>query len=243
MFDFTFPINFWTILTAAIVSPVVTGAIAFLLRTHLTAFFTGKMQKEVNRHKQELDSQTERLKSGLQREAMQSECLINGKHTIYPELYKKLLIAEGALLVNEGLRFTLDDSVLTDDDIKGILEQNNVLASQIDEILSTLKRDRNAGIEKYRKMIMQCEVSEARRALTDAKNYFFVNELYLTEHVSNAVSKVLSPTDKISAELHTRIAAKGHWRDLGTDKVQLRDSIEQLRTVMSNELTPMNPGM
>ncbi|CAI6022901.1 hypothetical protein PAECIP112173_00323 [Paenibacillus sp. JJ-100] len=165
---------------------IILGAIAFLLKL----YFTNSFQKKLESHKGEVNSQLEEVKHKQQRVFKEFDLYTTKRHEIYPELHKKVELAIGHILTN--VRHYPDFTTFHTGELEDYMEDNNF--SQMDRhlILETHTNNREGAAQLIRDVMRVVDYNEARSTWDDANAYFILNELYLTEQVSELTRSFLS---------------------------------------------------
>lgn len=223
-------------------TPALTAFFAFLLKERIKSFFLVGAQKDINTHKQELDTYTESMKHSLQREMSKVEHSTRSKFSVYPKAYARLIKAHGKIAGLYGLRHSIKRNNSTSEDVRYALESRNVLKGEIERIVAAYEASPTTGLEELEKMLREVEVSDAHNCFVRAKNYLLLNELFMSPSIINETSIVLKSLNELRATALTAHAAKGHgseWVQKFFEQQKLMPPLlEKLRDEMRNELHP-----
>jgi hypothetical protein len=225
-------------------TPAVTAFLAFLSKEKIKSYFFVDAQKAINSHKQELDTYTEAMKHGLQREIIKVEYSTRNKFTIYPKMYARLIKAHGKLSGLYGLRHNLDRSMSTADDVREALESRNVIKGEIDRIIAAYEADASLGIKQLEEMLREIEVNDAHSTFIKAKNFLLLNELFMSQAIAREIDGVLGKINQLRATAITAHKSRGsgeRWFEkFFEQEKEIPPLLEDLRNAMRNELNPIN---
>jgi hypothetical protein len=218
------------ILTTILTSTIVTGIIVSLFQV----FYKYKVDKNLEQYKQELTQLTENLKFDLQRKTQDFNLYTIKRHEKLPELFKFLLIADSTIRGLFGGRRSLTFEEFNRVDIEDYLSNRKVPKGMIEKILIQWHSDKVEAIKQMIDYLRVIEYSEARRDFNEAKNYYILSELYLTDEVTKLTEEYI----KILGELlnYSEFPEPGTHTQRFEYHAQLDNIANQLRIVMKNEL-------
>lgn len=167
----------WSLIAQSIISTAVAAALVTVL---LGFYFNSRLET----HKSQLALEN-------QRRIQDFNLYTTKRHEVYPELYKLILIADGNIRGLVGLRSVLTFEEFNREDLENYLKEKNVVQGKKNELLSLWDADKDRGIKKMKKYLRLLEIHQAKLTFHEAKNYFLMSELYLSERVSNQFTILL----------------------------------------------------
>lgn len=190
-----------------------------------------------NHLKTKLDTHVETLKFDLNKQMLHAELVTKNKHEIYPKLFQLMSIADGAIGGLSGIQRVLTFQEYDRNDFENYLKRNEVMSAQRKIILDKWDLSREEGVKEWRNYEKILQQSKAEKSLTDARNYFFLNGIYISDKIREKSENVF----KLLRELLTyRIFPEGLDRE---DYAKIRDldkkiseELDQLRKQMKAEL-------
>lgn len=180
-------LNWDTVYTSLTSSIAVTTVASLIFKGYLNNWFN----KTLENHKSELLLITEKQKNEYQKQLQDFSLFNTKRHEIYPHLFSLLIESQGYISQLTGLRTEPDFTEYSSDNLNKYLEKKQLLNSKIREFVTLLEHDSqlaNKEIKKYLKII---EPQIANGKYSDAKNYYLLNELYLSNTTSELVDKCL----------------------------------------------------
>ncbi|XOI98290.1 hypothetical protein ACMX2M_20715 [Paenibacillus polymyxa] len=246
------------------VTTLVVVAIYFVLRMTTNSFITSSFNKNLESHKaeltkiinaeteqkkselakvndeyrKELNTEIEKLKHEQQRALKDFELYISKKHERYPEVYKSIEIAYGAILSLHSKYRDLSFENVNKEDVKAYLEMENVTKKDTQEIMDLWVEgesniDAIKGINAVRRRI---KINTAYEKWSEANDTLLFNELYLSESVSTQARTVLNKSweylegvDMAGFSYH-EIFGGSHVRE------EMKQEKEKLKDFMKHEL-------
>ena len=180
------------------------SACIFALRESFKKLLHREAQKDINKHKHELEQQASQLGDELQRKFAKFEFHLKEQGLIYPEIYRLFKIAEGMIGGLYGGRYTTDVSQMKSNVFIEIIRENNFLESQKKELIDLLSENKkNEAIEKYKKLSRDVEFGTAHEAFREAKNYYTLHELFVSKNVDYALNSTIDKIAKMWGDFHT----------------------------------------
>lgn len=156
----------------------------------------GEVEKEVNKHKAEIEYKYSR---GIENYKL----YIDKKHKVYTEISELLTKAQSAIFGLEGLKNYPDINEFNEDDLKEYLENLNLSRKRVNKYVDKHKIVASKGIREttmlqneITKYLMEVEKQLARRAYEQAKSYFWLNNIYFSLPLSRKIKGLL---EKVSA--------------------------------------------
>jgi hypothetical protein len=218
------------ILTSILTSTIVTGIVVSLFQ----AFYKFKADKNLEQYKQSLSQLTENLKFDLQRRIQDFSLYTNKRHEKLPELFRLLLIADSKVRGLFGGRRSLTFQEFNRVDTEKFLLDRQVPQGKIETILTTWNVDKDEAITEMNEYLRVIEFSEARKNFYEAKNFYILSELYLTEAVTELTEKFL----KVLGELlnYSEYPETGTHHKRFEFHAELDNITNQLRNAMKQEL-------
>jgi hypothetical protein len=114
------------------------------------------------------------------------------RHAAYPELYRLILLAEGKVTGLRGLGYSLTFEEYNSEDIRLYLEEKSLPTGKIIEIVKLWDINENElAIKEIRKYEKLRAFQIARNSLSEAQNYLYLNELYMSETVVESARELI----------------------------------------------------
>jgi hypothetical protein len=158
-----------------------------------------QFSKKLEDHKHQLQQITLAETHNYQRLIRDFDLFTTKRHEIYPELFKSILIADGHVRNLRGGTYSLTFEGFNDKDIRQYLEEKNVPSGMADIFVESWKhggavrKDTVASIKKY---IGRLDIQKARMVIDDAKRYYYLSAIYISDDVSKDVDEALRLIDE-----------------------------------------------
>lgn len=236
--------SFLVVLMGLVGTPAVIAFIAWGCKEVIRSYLTVDEQKTINAHRQELDAHTEALKHSLQREMVRVEAYTKNKFSVYPILYEKLLKAEGGVTSLYGpgsIRFSTKQANFTESDVHSAMKERNIVGGEIEHVLKEFRSNRELGLEAFNKIMREVEFVESRIQYREAKNYFVLNELFVSEDVCTAVDKILTDMWRIWVDanvMHISNGRQDRMDQVNKGSDALRALMISLKDILKEGLEP-----
>ncbi len=181
-----------TIFTSATVATAVATLAQFILRKIFSNTFDTFSKKKIEAYKHDLSLFSEKQKFEYQRWTTDFNLYTQKKHEAYSELYRLILIADGALQQLVGFREVPSFEEYDRKDMENYLKGYQVVGGHIPTLLDCWEQNRDACIEKTREYLIKIDFQKAEQERQKAKNFYVIHTLYLSETVEKLVSEILS---------------------------------------------------
>ncbi|MFD2328976.1 hypothetical protein ACFSR7_06910 [Cohnella sp. GCM10020058] len=211
-------------------STIVTGIVVALFQ----AFYKYRADKNLEQYRQQLTQLTESLKFDLQRKIQDFNLYTIKRHETIPELFKLLLLAESNIRGLFGGRRSLTFEEFNKSDIEEYLLNRKVVRGMVEKILDLWETDKEASIDQMNSYLRVIEFSEARVSFNEAKNYFVLSELYLTDEVARLVDEFIKTLGELL--VYSEFPEPGTHQQRFVHHAKLDNIINELRTVLKGEL-------
>jgi hypothetical protein len=229
------------VLISFLTSATVTSGLQFLIPKLIVTRFEHRNQKALEAYKSELNRVSEQQKFNYQRWITDFSLFTQKKHETYAKLYRLILIADGSLETLSGFRQVPSFDEYTRSDMGKYLHNYQIVEGYIPELLNGWENSRETCIQKIRGYLTMIDFQKADKARSDAKNYFLVNTLYLSEATEHLISELLSllvrhyviDRQSLVEHCHDRSAVE----ELKTIREQKLLLLAELKTTMRNEIS------
>ncbi|MBC7660461.1 MAG: hypothetical protein H7249_12250 [Chitinophagaceae bacterium] len=227
----------------ALASPVCTAAMGYFWLERAKTRIELENQKQLANHKQTMDTYTESMKHSLLREMVRVEHTICSKFQIYPKLFAKFVRVQGAMEGLMGFSITTSYENATRTDIENMLKANNILDGEQQKILAEFDYDQTRGIKSFERIMAHVKNRESRATLQKAKNYWLLNELFISEDINKIATDLF-------LHLANAYAAGSSWTTLSTASFEetsarhtagiegAKKCMSRLKSRMNHELEP-----
>lgn len=190
--------------------------------------------KKLEDHKHGLTIITEKTKHEFQKNIHSFTLYNTEKHSIYPELYKSLLVTKGKV---DSLRIAgrMSFRGCNEQDIMNYMASKNFPDGKVEEILElwreSLKDEATIHLNKYGKYL---EEIDAHSEIQNCYNHFFENELFLSNELSDKIQKFINRVyDLYNNYLFPDVDTRKTNPQL---KKELDERITEIKNLMRQEL-------
>lgn len=154
------------------------------------------------RYSKKLNEESERLKHDLRKEAFNAEMIITERHKIYSELTECIKKAEGLVFdyydVNFDISYAMSYEEFNENDFQRLFDEFEVMDGLRSDFFELYKCDSGKAINLWRSKRPNLLGNLARRAIDDAKNFYLIKKIYLTDLVDE---KALSAIQNLGSFL------------------------------------------
>lgn len=176
---------------------IISGLVLYLIRALIKDKINNYFGKKMENHKHNLQLITEQAKFDYQRKIQDFGLYTTKRHEAYAEVYKLVLIAYGKVTDLRGLRRVLSFEDYDSEDIKKYLEEKKIPTRKITEIVGKWDVDREIAVKEIRGYEKLRFFQEARNDYAEARNYLYLNELYMADEIVKDVGNVLERLGKL----------------------------------------------
>ena len=210
----------------ALIISIITPGILFLSRNTILNWIKSSFTKEIEKFKHELDVQKEIIKQDLSKEAQKVSYLSTSKQALYPELYEKLRICEGAVGLLHGLRYGTDYFKLDNTDLEKLILNSKLYDSLKQSIISNLKIDRNEAIKQMQSEFRNLEFFKTKRYCQEAKNFVIIKSLYFTPTVRDLAFEIIKIMNSIIIDVE-------YMKETHTPYERIKEQQEEVETILT----------
>ncbi|MFF3922607.1 hypothetical protein [Paenibacillus lactis] len=221
-------INWGTILTSSVVSTLITVILGGIIKY--------SSDKSLETHKQKINELNDSLRFNLQRQIHDFNQYSVKRHSLYPEVYKLLLIAHGNISSLYGLKRSLSFEEFNDQDFEMFMEKENIPLGKQTSISSMLSAgNKKDAIENLRLYLRNLEFQEARKSLQEAINLILFSELFMSDQVSKGSKKTTNLLNEML--LYTEYPEPGSHKERDRINDQVGEELSELKKTMKEELS------
>lgn len=192
--------------------------------------------KAVAEHKHQLDIFQEHLKIGLQKDFLVQQSLCGEKFSIYPEVYKKIIIAQGSVSPLAGISYDHDWSSLSDEEVRRIFLKREVDEAKISMILSTRANQPAQGADQLASLARDLNVKDAYRSIQEAKNEVLKNALFMKEPLFDSAWKACVELSHAMVSLKMIQYIPGGIKDVADHMKAAENEIANIKILFRREL-------
>lgn len=211
--------------------------------TQLTENVKAEIEKDIETHRQGLDIEIETLRLEQNQLMASFELYTAKRHECYPELYKLIEISNGSIRGLRGLQRELTFQNTNSEDIESYMKGKQFTSNDIQLILRIWDEDKPSAISLLRETLGRTDYYEAEEKFTNANNYFYFMNLYLSENVENIVRELLELLHELWINYDStfpvdliKISGEHFTNEEGISKI---DSLRRnLKSTMRRELMP-----
>lgn len=187
---------------------------------------------ETFRHQLAIDAET--VRADYQRRLHDSSLYAVKKHEVFRELFRLILVADGAVGQLSGGRIVSTYEDYSADDIRSFMESAGFTGTSKQYVLGRWESDKKAAIEEVNKAMRRIELARADEAVGEAWNYFLVNSLYLDDSLSHMIAGVFK---NLKANLaHVMFPDRASAGEQIRLKQEASELIEQLKRALREQL-------
>lgn len=148
--------------------------------------FLSKLELE----KKEINLEIEKVKLEQNQLFKNFELFIQKRHECYPELYKLFEIANGQIRQLRGnrRRLTFQNSSATD--IENFMRERSFTNYDLEFILQNWDNNKPAALQILDNRLRRIEYEDASSKYIEANDYFFFNQIYLSDEVERIVNEI-----------------------------------------------------
>lgn len=224
-------------------SVITLSAFLWIFKKTYVKYLDQEVGKEVEKYKSELSKEREIIKHDLNKEALKAQYLSSGIQEIYPELYKKLLLAEGPISGLVGLRYLPDWKEWDEKQVDTFLREKEIAEierKRIVELFRTGAQNRATEIQSVLDLISLRKIESDIR---EAKNYYLLKSLFISDEVKDDINNVFNELWSAWADLETwfcygKDTSGIKLMDIKTTIKKIPLLIEELERSMRKELFP-----
>lgn len=150
------------------------------------SFFLSKLELE----KKEINIEIEKVKLEQNQQYKNYELFIEKRHESYPELFKLIELSNGYIRRLRGFRRLLTFDNVSKLDIETYMNEKLFTNYDIQKILQIWDTNRIEAIQTLNHRLRKVEYEEAFEKYIEAADYYFFNQLYLSESVESICNKL-----------------------------------------------------
>ncbi|MFM6928983.1 MAG: hypothetical protein ACKOX6_11000 [Bdellovibrio sp.] len=174
-----------TILASLTTTGIIGGLLTWLFKESIKASIKLDLETRLNTQKADLDRVRDSFQFQIQQAMLSIQKQTEKSHEIYPELYEKLRIAEGAAGSLLGLKQVNTWVEYSTQDLEELMERRKVVAGQIEKLVKAIEADRPKGLKQMDAYFSMMEHQQAEFRHHEAKNYITLKSLYMTDEIAN----------------------------------------------------------
>jgi len=224
---------------------IILGAITFLLKLYFTNSFQKKLEthkgsvnRDLESHKGEINSQLEDVKHMQQRVYKEFDLFTTKMHEVYPELYKKIEEAYGAVTNLRGEIWAPQLEKFDPIEFEEYLNDLNGLGeSEKTKLIVLFSTDKNSAIKELDSKMESVRYFKAGADYSKGHNYFIVNELYLSDDASKATRELLRHLYKYWRDLYPALNNNPHFIN---ERLRIKELLpgvkEDFKETLKNDL-------
>lgn len=179
-----------TILASLCASGSIIGLSIWLFKESIKTSLKLDMEERLNVQRADLDRVRDNLQFQFQQAILSIQLKTQKTHEIYPELFGKVKIAEGAIGRLLGGRESPTWQEHSIEDLRIVMARKNVVSGQVEKLARAIEEDREEGLKEMNKYLRMLEYNESKSILQEAKNYLILNSLYMTDEIADDCHEV-----------------------------------------------------
>jgi len=160
------------------------------LERRISAGVDSRFAKRLEDHKHKLAMLSEAAQHEYRKDIAEFNLFVQKKHTVLPEVYSNFRIAHGAILNLMGLQRTPTFEEFDERDIEDYMTEHELRDGKKQEVLEHWHRDRDGAVKDLNTYLRMVKIQRARVKLDEAKNYWLLNELYMSKEANEACQKL-----------------------------------------------------
>lgn len=147
-------------------------------------------RKKIDNYKQELNIKMENVKFEQNQLMTNFELYTAMRHECYPELYRLIEVSDGAIRGFRGLTSEPSFNNVDKEDIESYMKGREITDYDTKIILNKWENDKSTAVSILRKAIERIDYKIAGEKFYDARNYFLIMNLYLSDDVEDTCKKL-----------------------------------------------------
>ncbi|HWO78762.1 MAG TPA: hypothetical protein VNM69_23125 [Bacillus sp. (in: firmicutes)] len=180
------------IFTSITTSAIVTGLITLALNTWIKGKINLNYDKKIEKFKDELAELSEQRKLDFERKIHDFSLYSSKKHNVYPEIYK-LLLETRLFLIHCNTENEIPLSLR--ENPRGLnvyLIDMGVPEEKRKELMYNYDINKSNSIKDMAEVIFLLKINDLSKNITKAKDFFYANEIYVSEELSTRIEHVLN---------------------------------------------------
>ncbi|MFA5839866.1 MAG: hypothetical protein WC890_04325 [Candidatus Margulisiibacteriota bacterium] len=200
-------------------------------------FIDSYFDKKLEEHKHALSLITENAKFDYQKKLSDFNLYVQKKHQIYSELFKYIMIADGKVAGLRGCKEFPTFQEYNKMDIEEYLLKLKVPRGKIEDIINIWVADNDLAKKEVRIYLDLAGFNNAKKALIEANNCYWLSVIYLSEAVNNECRPLLDKISSLLTIYEFKEASSEFNKDSKTLKEEIAALISSLTSIMKKELT------
>jgi hypothetical protein len=218
-------------------SSLIVMAYLFIFKQLIIGFITKGIQKDIEGYKHELEIKKENIKHQLTKDSLKHEFLNSSKQTVYPELMRLILSAEGAVSQFSGFVRAPSWESMNIENIESYLNGDRCPKDRVNSILSKIRLEKD--YKDLRNFFYESKLHEAQDFKNQFKNYFLEKSLFLSTEVKTKTEEISKRIVNLYVDAQMTILHK--YTDPNSPssselKEELTSKINELEALMAKEL-------
>lgn len=173
-----------TILTALLTSGTVVGLLVFLFKESISAKLKLEVDQRLNVQKAEIDKVRDSFQLQIQQAMLAFQLKTTKVHEVYPELYEKLVIAQGRASRLLGIKMTYTWEEFSLNDLRTMMASRKIVSGKIEQIITEISVNRASGLKEMNDYLHMIEIQQAEQELLSARNFVALKSLYMTDEIT-----------------------------------------------------------
>jgi hypothetical protein len=188
-------LELWTWIKGSALFALLGTLIVLALKTYIKSQTKNFFDKNIENHKHELTKSLKEVEFDYQRKIQDFTLYTQKRHSVYAELYEKVLNAVGEMQFATSLfrTYPIPQSNHVDtEELRAVLLNENFEEKDVNEVVSEWRIDPNAARKKTCRLFDFKRLNKANELRVKAHKYFLESELYLNETLSKEVKELMS---------------------------------------------------
>lgn len=215
---------------------ILTPLLLFFGRNTVAEWIKSSFAKDIQKFKHDLDIQKEYIKQDLHREAQRISYLSTSKQSLYPELYEKLRLAEGAVENLHGLRRIPNYEKYSLEDMAEVVHASKALNSIKMDILKTFETDKKSGADKWLEILRASDLQEARTRCIEVKNFLVLKSLYISKGICDLCFSCLKNLNSIAIDIEMIPVGPETGENIVRARKNAKDLLNKIEELMRKEI-------
>lgn len=194
--------------------------------------FLSKLELE----KKEFNIEIEKVKLEQSKLFKNFELFTQKRHECYPELYKLFEIANGQIRQLRGIRRTLTFQNVSATDIESFMREISFTNYDVESILQNWDTNKPVALQKLNNRLRRIEYEEAWSKYNEANDYFFYNQIYLSDDVERIANELRNNLHDLWVNYDLDIGAAIPFNENKRLIQQIDLNREGLKNIMREEL-------
>lgn len=223
-----------TILTSLVTSSVVTLIISTLIKGGIGFYYSRKLED----FKKDLSTLLEYEKFDFQRRIHDFSLYSSQRHIVYPELYKLIITTFNNIRYSNYCPVT-NEKTMRESYLVNLLREKRYKEEQIEKYLIMWRENPTSVFDILEDVFIRKDAAEISKGNEKLFEYFNLNELFLSDKLSQIVDETVANLTQLSAEVpHILFYNNSHDLELTEAMIrEINNQVQHIKSIIKDELS------